>query len=178
MKSLLIGAISLLMVNVCSAHYVNPQCGSNGRFKFLATQFPIGKTCTIKVTSGGAAFDTSFVVTKKDFSFTIPMPNPTQNRRIRISTSEGWSTEVWTTFAKCQALPLKFESFVAEKIDDHRVLLTVTVSDVYDVKELRFTASLDGQNFVVVGTITPDNQNYVKTYTATVDLSKPLNSTK
>lgn len=178
MKSLLIGVFSLLMANVCSAHYITPSCNDKGRFKFFASSMPIGKSCTIKFITAGMTWDSTFIVKSSSFSFTVPLLNPTQPRQISVKTSDGYTATAWTNSKTCTALPLKFESFTAAKLDDQRVLLTVTVSDVYDVKELRFTCSLDGQNFIVVGTITPDNQNFVKTYTATVDLSKPLNSTK
>jgi len=173
MKTTIIALSLLLISGMCSAHYLTPGCMDNsGRFKFFASQFPVGKTCTIKIISGGAAWDTSFKVTSSSFTFTIPQPNPTQPRQIRVKTNDGWEQTYWSTITTCTTLPLKFGAFKVEDIGDKVVKVSLTTYDETNMDRINITMSRDGLTFKIVLVLQPNNRSTEYTYTGTIDLKR------
>jgi hypothetical protein len=134
---------------------------------------PPGKTCTIKLISNTGHWDTTFTVQTNSFSFTVPQPNRLNPVRVEVKTSDGYEVEVWTNSGVCSSLPLKLVDWKLEPIGDNKGLLTLVVEDVTGVSHINIMASVLGRTLQIVATLKPDNYNYQKTYTATIDLNNP-----
>jgi hypothetical protein len=143
------------------SHGLVNHCWYQGRYTLGFKD--INTTLTVRITlfDFTGSFDSTFVVSNNNQTFTVPQSNILSPVHVSASFSDGVVTDIWTNSISCSPLALK-EVIVKSNIkQDGSLEVWITVDDDSNIKEYRITNRVSGKVYKI---LIPDNRVGRKTY--------------